>query len=266
MNLFVMSRARLGVTLSILGVLMVAGSVLASGTVNVFGAGIPVAAVTAMVDVTDDPPVYAVDTEESRLSLTINAADGGTEELSAILALLNENGARATFFLTGAWARAHPDLARLIAKNGHELASHGMKHRDMPRVSSADKADEIDAANDVFESVTGAKPALFRAPSGAWDKESCTLARARGMQMIQWNVDSLDWKGGGREAIVSRVSPGLKPGAIVLFHVNAKDVLPALADVLETMKARSLQSVTVSELLLPAPYAIDHRGVMRASP
>ena len=70
-------------------------------------------------------------------------------------------------------------------------------------------------------------------------------ARGMGYEAIQWSVDSLDWQGIGKEAIIDRVLKNIQPGAIVLFHNNAEytpEALPVILDTLQQEGYRSFRS------------------------
>jgi polysaccharide deacetylase family protein (PEP-CTERM system associated) len=82
-----------------------------------------------------------------------------------ILELLDEHGARATFFTLGWIAERHPAMVRSIAERGHEIASHGYSHRR----ASEQKPDEFFAdvlrAKEILEGVIGNCVRGYRAPS-----------------------------------------------------------------------------------------------------
>jgi peptidoglycan/xylan/chitin deacetylase (PgdA/CDA1 family) len=80
-----------------------------------------------------------------------------------------------------------------------------------------------------------------------------------------WERDSLDWKDLSAEDIYTRVTSGVEPGSIILFHNAAKNTPDALADIIEYLLAEGYEIVPVSELLLTGSYEIDHTGMMYAS-
>jgi peptidoglycan/xylan/chitin deacetylase (PgdA/CDA1 family) len=85
-----------------------------------------------------------------------------------------------------------------------------------------------------------------------------------GYEAIQWSVDSLDWQGIGKEAIIDRVLKNIQPGAIVLFHNNAEYTPEALPVILDTLQQEGYQIVPVSELLLKGDYYIEqHSGIQK---
>jgi len=84
-----------------------------------------------------------------------------------------------------------------------------------------------------------------------------------GYYVIQWDVDSLDWKDLSAQEIAQRVLKRVKSGSIVLFHNNAENTKFALPIILSSLSKQGYQFVTVSELIYKDGYYIDHQGVQR---
>jgi len=108
--------------------------------------------------------------------------------------------------------------------------------------------------------VTGVRPTLFRPPYGEYDDHVITTTRAAGLEPIQWDVDSLDWKDLSAGDITKRVTSKVQPGSIVLFHNAAKHTPEALPGILENLIGQGYTLVPISELILPGNYTIDHTG------
>lgn len=81
-----------------------------------------------------------------------------------------------------------------------------------------------------------------------------------GMEPIQWNVDSLDWKDYDAGTICKRVRDKLCPGSIVLFHNAALHTPEALPSVLEHMIREGYTVVPIGQLIYTENYTIDHTG------
>ena len=81
-----------------------------------------------------------------------------------LLALLDEYGVKATFFVLGYAADAYPELIARIRENGHEIASHGYYHRFVYRLSPDEFIADLAKANDAIARACGAHPSGFRAP------------------------------------------------------------------------------------------------------
>ena len=87
------------------------------------------------------------------------------ENVAAILALLDKHSFKATFFILGSVARAHPGAVNAIAAAGHEVASHGDNHASVFRLSPAEFRQSLEASRDTLAALTGRRPAGYRAPT-----------------------------------------------------------------------------------------------------
>lgn len=101
-----------------------------------------------------------------------------------ILDLLRATGSRATFFVLGEVARAHPALLRRIVDEGHELASHGLDHTPLWRLDADGFARQLDEFRRIVEGVLGHFPVVgFRAPCFSLDRTTAwalDVLRAQG--------------------------------------------------------------------------------------
>ncbi|MFB7190669.1 polysaccharide deacetylase family protein [Streptomyces sp. NPDC056178] len=135
-----------------------------------------------------------------------------------ILATLREHDVRAMFFLCGEMAHDNQDLVRAIAADGHTIGNHTWTHPLVTKLSRAGIRDEIGRTSEVIEKITGGAPLWFRAPYGAWNRNSFEIGAELGMEPMAWAVDTLDWTEPGVGAIVRRVREGAAPGVVVLSH------------------------------------------------
>ena len=198
-------------------------------------------------------------TEERKVALTFD--DGPDEEMTPrVLALLRRYRAQATFFVVGEWVDKYPESVKALHDAGHEVMNHSDVHPHMSKMSARDIVAEVTAANDKIEAVTGVRPTLFRCPYGEYDDNVVGTINGMGMQVIQWNVDSLDWKDLDADEIYDRVTSRMEPGSIVLFHNAAKHTPEALPSILENLLSEGYSLVPVSQLLLEGEYYIDHTG------
>jgi polysaccharide deacetylase family protein (PEP-CTERM system associated) len=85
--------------------------------------------------------------------------------VNRILAILNECGARATFFTLGWVAARYPQLVRDIVNEGHELASHGFDHERASDQDATHFYDDIARAKQTLEEISGVSVRGYRAPS-----------------------------------------------------------------------------------------------------
>lgn len=173
----------------------------------------------------------------------------------AILTALQEADARATFFLVGKRAAAHPDLVRQMVAAGHEIGVHGLRHRHSWFLGPVATRREIQATREILVDIVGRTPRLYRPPWGAFNLWTFRAARAEGLQTILWSAHAADWLGPEPEEIASRILRQASPGLIALLHdAGGRPGAPtktarALPTILDGLARRGLKAVTVSELL-----------------
>ncbi|GAA2941150.1 MULTISPECIES: polysaccharide deacetylase family protein [Streptomyces] len=168
--------------------------------------------------------------------------DDGPDPLHTpdILATLRRYEVRAMFFVCGEMADGNRDLLREMADDGHVVGNHSWSHPLIPPLPRSRIRDELGSTSEVIEKTLGAPPLWYRAPYGAWNRNSFEIGAAMGMEPLAWTVDSLDWTTPGTDTIVRRVGEGAGPGVIVLSHDAGGDrsqsvaalrrYLPALID------------------------------------
>ncbi|RLB65277.1 MAG: polysaccharide deacetylase family protein [Deltaproteobacteria bacterium] len=173
--------------------------------------------------------------------------DDGPDPVStlAILDLLDEAGAKATFFVIGHKADAHPEVIRQIVERGHAIGVHGYSHdrlfmfRPPWRVRK-----ELDQVVDRVQEITGERPWLFRPPIGHISPSIAQVIRKMELQAIGWSARGVDgWSGATSEAVARRVIRRLKDGAIIMLHDAAErgDFVPASVGALPAILAAAEQ-------------------------
>ncbi len=206
-------------------------------------------------------PIYSVETKEKRLALSFDAADGATD-VDALLGILASHNTKATFFLCGCWIRNHPREAEKILNAGHEIGNHGDMHLDPVKLSKEELITEIKKQEEEIQKRFGITQTLYRPAYGSYNTEVVRTAKDLGYEVIQWSVDSLDWKNYGADEIQSRIlnHSMLNNGAVLLFHVDTKYTATALDGILTELRRQGYEMGTVSDLILKEPYEIDHAG------
>jgi len=198
--------------------------------------------------------VYSVDTEKKEIALTFDIS-WGEERAGPILDVLEQKGVKkATFFLSSPWAESHPDIVKRIVDAGYEIGSHGHRHDNYSQYSDAQIRTQITKAHQILSKVTGKEPNLIRFPNGDFDKRVLRIANSLGYTTIQWDTDSLDWMNPGTQKIISRVLAKAHPGDIILMHASdsCKQTHEALPQIIDGLKSKGYQFVTVSELIAGA--------------
>lgn len=168
-----------------------------------------------------------------------------------VLDILEQHGARATFFVVGAEATKRPAELREVLRRGHEIANHSFEHTNFELAGVGAMRSELRATNAVVHRATGFTPCVYRPPYGATNAELVRAALKLDLATVTWNVDPSDW-GGSREAIAKTVLDDVEPGSIVVVHDGGRDraaSIAALPRILRKLSGRGYEFVTVAELL-----------------
>ena len=180
-------------------------------------------------------PIYSVNTTEKKVALTFDAA-WGADKTSKIVETLKENDIQGTFFLVGFWSEKYKDKIKEIDEADLDIGTHSNTHRKMSTLTSSQINEELTISSNLITSVTGKPVKFFRPPYGDYNDTLIDEANKLGLKTIQWDVDSLDWKGLSANQILERVKKGVKNGSIILFHNNSDHIIEALKLVIQYLK------------------------------
>ncbi len=204
-------------------------------------------------------PIYCVETTEPEIAITFDAA-WSAEDTDMLLEILKKHNAKATFFVVGDWVEKNGNAVEKLYNSGHEIGNHSDTHPSYSKLTRENIRADIIACNEKIKAITGNVPKLCRAPSGDYDNKSIEVCENLGMKMIQWDVDSLDWKLLSVDEMYHRVTEKVQNGSIVLFHNGVENTPEALDKILTKLKEDGYEFVTVSELIYWDNYEIDHTG------
>ena len=179
----------------------------------------------------DGENLYYSSPSPKGVSLMFNVYESA-ENVYKILDILDEYGAKATFFIGGCWADDNVDCLREIDRRGHEVGSHGYFHREHDKLSYAKNVEEISVSIKLLEGVLGKKVSLFAPPSGAFGDETLNACAYLGRD------DDV-------ALITRRATENLQNGEFILMH--PKDVtVKALPGILNSVRQSGYPAVTVS--------------------
>jgi peptidoglycan/xylan/chitin deacetylase (PgdA/CDA1 family) len=177
------------------------------------------------------------------------------------VAYLRAQHVRATLFMTGMWAEIYPTIARQLAQDpDFEIGNHSYSHPAfhapcylLGSVGRAAQVQQVRMAQQAIAWATGVTPRYFRFPGGCYDPAAVDIVHAAGLIPIEWNVNSIDAFNSYPAQISATVLTQVKPGSIVLMHlqggVNAPATGAALRLIVPGLEQRGYQFVTVSQLL-----------------
>lgn len=209
-------------------------------------------------------PVYSVDTKENKVALTINCA-WNAEDIDLILETLSKNEVKATFFVVGDWVAKFPDAVKKIYESGNEIANHSESHAHVNNLNYDKNVEEITKCSDRIKTITGNITTLYRGPYGEYNNTVVKASQDNNHIMIQWNIDSLDYKGLTGEQMWDRIKSKLEKGSIILMHNGTENTALSLDMIIKNIKQKGYELVTVSDLIYKENYTIDNNGIQHKS-
>lgn len=189
-----------------------------------------------------------VQTNEKAVALTFD--DGPTQNVDEILALLDTYDAKATFFLIGNEIEKNPEIAKEIAKNGHQLGNHTYSHKRMIFKSQSFIKTEIEDTNQLIKKAGYTGDIDFRPPNGKKLIGLPYYLKKANMDTILWDIEP-DTYYQVAEDKVNYVKESVKPGSVILMHPmydQTGEELKAVEGVLKTLTEEGYTFVTVNEL------------------
>lgn len=176
-----------------------------------------------------------------------------------VLDALKKEGVKATFFVVGNRVEAHPDIVRRMVQEGHVIGNHSYSHANLPKLSNSAFREEITKTDSLIRTYTGYTPHLVRPPYGNIDEDQIRWLSSQHKKIVNWNVDSLDWKGLSTEQVATNVLAHVHPGSIVLQHAaggageDLSGTVNAIPELIKKLREDGVKLVTVPELLDISP-------------
>jgi peptidoglycan/xylan/chitin deacetylase (PgdA/CDA1 family) len=220
---------------------------------------------------------YCADTAEPVVALTYD--DGPhPEDTPRLLDLLAERNRTATFYVLARQVERHPEIARRIVADGHELALHGQDHTSLLTMSDDEAVRTVRTARDRVEEVVSVRLTSYRPPYGAHTAGQARGVRRLGLDLVVWSGVAEDWVDDAEERITERALRSVYPGGVILLHddrgdpetLRAGEALPrfdrsrVLGGILDGLDARGVATTTVSDLLARHRPVVSRSAVRRS--
>ncbi|MEU5878911.1 polysaccharide deacetylase family protein [Spirillospora sp. NPDC047279] len=206
-------------------------------------------------------PVPADCAKAKCVALTFD--DGPGPYTGRVLDSLAAHRARATFFVVGVNAGAHPALLRRQAAEGHEIGNLTQNHRDLGRLPAMQVTTDVQRTDETVRAVIGRACTLLRPPYGSTNATVSQVARSIGMPQIRWDVDAGARAGDDPAAVADRVVADAGPGSVIRMHDVHRSSADAVPRILDRLERQGYTFVTVSELYAGrslAPGAVYPEG------
>jgi peptidoglycan/xylan/chitin deacetylase (PgdA/CDA1 family) len=203
-------------------------------------------------------------TQGKKVALTFD--DGPGPHTDKFLDLLDQYQVKATFFLLSNKVKNRPEMARLIAQRGHEIANHTSKHdnyklrlRELVKQdpvggqarAQKELTEDMRSSREVIEKTVGRKMKYLRMPYGIDGPWIHAAGRDSGFVLVNWTWGA-DWDAAAADKLIPGYVNALEPGAVILLHDGWPKPDKSLAiteAVLKAAKDQGLELVPVGELL-----------------
>jgi len=203
--------------------------------------------------------VPTLDPDRPMVALTFD--DGPTEYTSEVLDLLEQYGAKGTFFVIGSRLNGNtrPILQRMVDL-GCDIGMHDLTHTDLTKLSTAANTRRIQRMRALISAQVdgGYDTHLLRPPYGNLNKAVRRACAAESVACIRWSVDTRDWSNKSPKTILKTVKKEAKDGAIILFHDRLPTTVTALETVIPYLQEQGYDLVTVTELIESSGQALAY--------
>lgn len=202
--------------------------------------------------------IYRVASEQKIVALTFD--DGPSSDWTPkILDALKKANIKATFFMLGKHVEEYPEVARRVAKEGHEIGNHTYNHDVLIYYKEEELDKEIRDAQATIYKATGVTTKYFRPPKAWLTGKEKKQIKSMGYETILWSLNSKDWVTFHDKQITSYILRYIRPGDIILFHDSGGVFRPEGGSRTQTVKTisrlagklreKGYRFVTISELL-----------------
>lgn len=194
--------------------------------------------------------------DQKKIALTFDACELPNKPAgfdTAIIKVLTDKQAKATFFLGGLWMQHHAEETQQLAENPQfEIGSHSYSHPDFTKIRQDAMLREVHETQAIAWQLTGRVPLVFRFPYGKYNKTALQSIADQGLRTIQWDVVTGDPDPHvTAKMIIKTVTTQSRNGSIIIMHVNGRGwhSAEALPTVIDWLRRQGYELVTVSELL-----------------
>ncbi|PEY34557.1 polysaccharide deacetylase [Bacillus cereus] len=169
-----------------------------------------------------------------------------------ILDKLKSYGVKGTFFLLGENAERYPNVVKRIANEGHIIGNHTYNHPNLAKVGDEEYRNQIVKTEEILKNLVGYAPKFIRPPYGEIREKQLGWATEQNFMIVQWSVDTVDWKGVNAEQITNTVLGNAFPGSVILQHstpgANLQGSVDSLDRIIPELKAKGSRFVTLPSM------------------
>jgi len=192
--------------------------------------------------------------DRPQVAITFDDGPNSTASLK-VARILDDHGAKGTFFLVGKAVVRRPDVARKLVADGHLVGNHSYHHDYKGWLNPW--YPELGATQQVIRREVGVCPRFFRPPHGQRTPLMNAQLARRGMVTVTWDVSAADWVTNDPHLVARRILKRVQPGSIILLHdsidghvdADRQVVIDALPIILDGLERKGLEPVRIDEML-----------------
>lgn len=185
---------------------------------------------------------------------------GGADDISTIIETLETNEVDATFFTVGDWVKKYPEAVKALSEAGMEIGNHSYSHAHVNQMSYEQNIEDMKKCNALIAEITEEPVKYYRGPYGEYNNTVIQAARACQMEVIQWDVDTLDYKGLTADEMCERIKKKIRNGSIILMHNDTRHTAEGLQQIIDTIRGEGYEVIPLNELIYTKNYEINHEG------
>jgi peptidoglycan/xylan/chitin deacetylase (PgdA/CDA1 family) len=195
--------------------------------------------------VTEELPEYTVDPDKPMVAITFDDGPNG-KTTERIVEILEQNGARATFFVVGsrvAGENQRSAMQKALDANC-EIGCHSYSHPRMWDLDIESMNKQIEDCIAAIDGLVDTEVKYFRPTGGNLPDfvYECEYP------LILWSVDPEDWRNRDKDMICQNIKDNVFGGCIILMHDLYQATADACEEIIPWLAEQGYQMVTVSEL------------------
>ena len=174
--------------------------------------------------------------------------DGPSANTPKILDVLEKYDAKATFFVVGDRvdeSSKYQSYVKRAYEMGCQIGNHTYEHKNLTKLTGVQIQKQLHDTDLAVAYYAGAATSLLRPVGGALND---TVRSSAGKPLINWSIDTLDWKNRNAASVKSRALNNVKDGDIILMHDLYKTTADACDTLIPELVNRGFQLVTISEM------------------
>lgn len=141
-----------------------------------------------------------------------------------------------------------------------KYGNHSYNHAHVNKLSYDQNIEDMKKCNELINNITKKEVKYYRGPYGEYNNAVIQAAKTLNMQVVQWDIDTLDYEGKTSNEMCERIKKKIRNGSIILMHNDTKYTAQGLQQIIDTIHNEGYKVVPLDELIYTENYEINHEG------